>query len=290
MIQQNLIQHPRSLGGFLRAGAGLLALIAAAGAPAPAAAERLVVPLSRPGQPATFQAGGLNATFTVEGYDGQEVIVETEVGRADETNGAAKERRSGSAPPPGMRRLPNPGFGLSVEEDGNVVELHVQGFSDQRIHVRVPRNTSVEVSSVNGGDIHVQGVNGTHEIGHVNGAITARDVTGTVVAHTTNGDVKATLSRIEPGKPMSFVSFNGNVDVTFPASFAADLKMRSDQGEIFTDFDVEVKPAAPARREESTRGKFRISLERSLEASIGGGGPEVSLRTFNGNIYVRKGR
>lgn len=284
MNQHNLIQHPRTIRGFL-AGAAVLALIAAAGAPAPAAAERLVVPLSRPGQPATFQAGGIEATFTIEGYDGQEVIVETEVGR----DGQEKERSGGQAPA-GMRRLPNPGFGLSVEEDGNVVELHVQGFSDQRIHVRVPRNTSVEVSSINGGDIQVSGVNGTHEIGHVNGAITARDVTGTVVAHTTNGDVKATLSRIEPGKPMSFVSFNGNVDVTFPASFAADLKMRSDQGEIFTDFDVTVKPTAPVRHEEGSGGKYRVTLERSLEASIGGGGPEVSLRTFNGNIYVRKGR
>lgn len=288
MNQKNLLQPPRAMLG-LPATAAVLALAWAAGAvTAPAAAERLVVPLSRPGQPATFQAGGLNATFTIEGYDGQEVIVET--GSVGNETGEAEARHRSSPPPPGMRRLPNPGFGISVEEANNVVELEVEGFGAQRIHVRVPRNTSVEVSSVNGEDIHVQGVNGSHEIGHVNGAITARDLTGTVVAHTTNGHVTATLSRIEPGKPMSFVSFNGNVDVTFPAGFAADLRMRSDNGEIFTDFDVAVKQAGPARREQASGGKFRVTLESSLEASVGGGGPEVTLRTFNGNIYLRKGR
>ncbi|HLE82713.1 MAG TPA: hypothetical protein VJG13_00115 [Thermoanaerobaculia bacterium] len=285
MTQNNRVHRPRADRGLLAA-AAVISLLTAAGVPAPAAAEQLAVPLSRPGQPAAFHASGLNATFTVEGYDGQEVIVEAEASGEE----ASERRGSGSAPPPGMRRLPNPGFGLAVEEEDNVVELSVQGFAEQRIRVRVPRNTSVNVSSVNGGDIHVQGVHGSHEIGHVNGAITARDVSGTVVAHTTNGDVKATLARIESGKPMSFVSFNGDVDVTFPAGLAADLKLRSDQGEIFTDFEVAVKQAAPARREDASGGKFRLTLERSLEASVGGGGPEVTLRTFNGNIYVRKAR
>lgn len=274
------IQRPRALRGL-----ALAAAVLVAGA-APAAAERLVVPLSKPGQPAAFHASGLNATFTVEGYDGQEVIVEADV-QAEEPE---RHRRSRSEPPPGMRRLPNPGFGLDVEQQDNVVKLSLQGFAAQRVHVRVPRNTSVKLSSVNGGELRVSSVNGTHELSHVNGAIIARDVTGTVVAQTTNGAVKATFSRIEPGKPMSFVSFNGDVDVTFPAGLAADLKLRSDQGEIFTDFEVAVKAAAPARREETAGGRYRLSLERALEASVGGGGPEITLRTFNGNVYVRKGR
>ena len=40
-------------------------------------------------------------------------------------------------------------------------------------------------------------------------------------------------------------SFNGNVDVTLPASVKANVKMRSNMGEIFTDFDVQMRPVAP---------------------------------------------
>lgn len=269
--------HPRALAALAVAAA----LLAAA---APAAAERLVVPLSRPGQPATLEASGLSASFTVEAYDGQEVIVEAEPREGQEGRRHAEKE----PPPPGMRRLPNASFGLSVEEKDNVVEVELEGFAAQDVRIRVPRQTSVRVSTVNGGDLVVQGVSGEHEIENVNGGITIRDVGGSVVAHTTNGAVRATFSRIDAGKPMSFVSFNGDVDVTFPPGLAADLKLRSDNGEIFTDFDVELAESRAAKKEERKGGSYRVSLERAIEAQVGGGGPEITLRTFNGSIYVRK--
>jgi len=273
------INHPRALAA-LAAAAALVALAA------PAAAERLVVPLSRPGQPATLRAEALAASFTVEAYDGQEVIIE-----AEPREGAEKHRhRETEAPPPGMRRLPNASFGLTAEEKDNVVEVELEGFAAQHVRIRVPRQTSVRLSTVNGGDLTVQGVAGEHEIENVNGGITVRDVTGSVVAHTTNGAVKVTLSRIDAGKPMSFVSFNGDVDVTFPPGLAADLNLRSDNGEIFTDFDVELAPSRAAKKEERKGGSYRVSLEQAIEAQVGGGGPEITLRTFNGSIYVRKAK
>lgn len=268
-----------------------LAFLASLAGAAPAQAERLVVPVSDPGQPVTLRAGGLQATFTVEGYDGQEVIVETEP--QDDAERAERDRHgrhgSRSEPPPGMRRLPNAGFGLTAEERNNVVEVQLEGHHPARVHIRVPRTTSVHVSTVNGGDLVVRGVTGEHEIENVNGGITAEDVSGALVAHTTNGAVKVTLSRIEPGKPMSFVSFNGDVDVTLPAGLSADLAMRSDNGEVYTDFDVDLAATGPVKKEERKGGTYRVTLERTLEAQEGGGGPEITMRTFNGDIYVRKG-
>lgn len=253
---------------------------------APAAAERLVVPLSRPGQPATLYAEGLSASFTVEAYEGQEVIIEAEA-----REGAEKHRhREKEAPPPGMRRLPNASFGLTAAEKDNVVRVELEGFAAQRVHIRVPRATSVRLETVNGGEVVVQGVTGEHEIENVNGGITLRDVSGSVVAHTTNGPVRATFSRLDAGKPMSFVSFNGDVDVTFPPGLAADLKLRSDNGDIFTDFDVELAETRSAKKEERRGGSYRVSLERAIEAQVGGGGPQITLRTFNGSIYVRKAK
>lgn len=276
------IQTTRSRAPRLSA-ALVLALLAAVPA---SAAERLAVPVSDPDRPVTLRAGGLQAGFTVEGYDGQEVIVEMEPGGGEERD---EDELTDREAPPGMRRLPNAGFGLTVEEKDNVVEVDLEGHNPARVHIRVPRDTSVRLKTVNGGDLVVRGVSGEHEIQNVNGGITAEDVAGALVAHTTNGAVTVTLTRIEPGKPMSFVSFNGDVDVTLPAGLSADLAMRSDNGEVYTDFAVDLAATGPVKKEERKGGTYRVSLERTIEAQVGGGGPEITMRTFNGDIYVRKG-
>lgn len=258
-------------------GTAALAVLVAAGAPA--AAEELAIPLSRPGQPVELAASGLMASFTVEAYDGQQVLVDVVAGESG---------RESEEAPPGMRRLSGAGLGIEAEEEDNKVRLSVQGNRAQKVHIRVPRTTSVHLNTVNGGDIVVRGVSGRHELQNVNGAITATDVAGTVVAHTTNGPVKVTLTRIDAAKPMSFVSFNGTVDVTFPADLAGELTLRSDNGEVFTDFDVEVQESAATRKESRSDGRYRVSLDKSMKATVGAGGPEITLRTFNGNVYLRK--
>lgn len=258
-----------------------LALAALAPAGSPAGAEELAIPLSRPGQPVELQASGLQTSFTVEAYEGQQVLV-------DVVASEKEERSSRKAPPPGMRRLSGAGLGVEAEEEANRVRVMVEGHGAQKVRIRVPRTTSVHVSTVNGGQIDVRGVSGQHEIENVNGGISATDVAGTVVAHTTNGNVKVTLTRIDAGKPMSFVSFNGNVDVTFPAGLAADLTLRSDNGDVFTDFDVEVQESAATRKESKSGGRYRVSIDKSMKAKVGGGGAEITLRTFNGDIYLRK--
>ena len=272
---------------FTLSGALLTAAVVLLAAVPALAAERLAVPLSDPNRPATLKARGLQATFTVEGYDGQEVIVEMETPGAAEQD--EDERESENDAPPGMRRLPNAGFGLTVEEKENEVEVDLEGHNPARVHIRVPRNTSVRVGTVNGGDLVVRGVTGEHEIKNVNGGITAENVAGALVANTTNGAVTVTFTRIEPGKPMSFVSFNGDVDVTFPAGLSADLALRSDNGEVYTDFDVDLASTGPVKKEERKGGSYRVTLERTIKAQVGGGGPEITLRTFNGDIYVRQG-
>ena len=75
----------------------------------------------------------------------------------------------------------------------------------------------------------------------VNGSVMLTDVAGAAVVHSTNGEVKVTLRQVTPQKPMSFTSFNGDVDVTLPPNTKANLKMRTDHGEVLTDFDVQIQ-------------------------------------------------
>jgi hypothetical protein len=120
------------------------------------------------------------------------------------------------------------------------------------------------------------------------------------------------LRQVTPEKPMSFTSFNGNVDVTLPAAVKASLKLRSDHGEVYTDFDVQIQqqrttstsvqvppvpptpppppgygPNPPARPPRAGRGTG-VELDASVYGTINGGGPEFELRTFNGDVFLRK--
>ena len=87
---------------------------------------------------------------------------------------------------------------------------------------------------------------------------------------------------------VAFATLNGDVDVSLPGSFRGDLRMRSDNGEIYTDFDVQLA-TSPAKVEQQRQGgKYRLEVEQEVRGTIGGGGPEIQLRTFNGDIYLRK--
>ena len=87
---------------------------------------------------------------------------------------------------------------------------------------------------------------------------------------------------------MSFVTFNGHVDVTFPESLKADLRIKADNGEIFTDFDFRVLETEPQVQREREGDRYRVRLDHEVRATIGGGGQEIYFKTWGGNIYIRK--
>jgi hypothetical protein len=164
------------------------------------------------------------------------------------------------------------------------------------LQIQVPARTNLQLSVINGGAIVVEGVQGEIEASNVNGSVTLTDVAGAVVAHSVNGKVLANLRQVTPEKPMAFTSLNGVVDVTLPASLKANLRLRSDQGDIYTDFDLRTQPAAGApgpgaddKDKRGARARVRLRNDSSFYGSVNGGGPEFESRTFNGDIFVRKG-
>lgn len=244
-----------------------------------AQSQEFVVPLSDPGQPAILEVNLSQGSLVIEGFDGNQVVVES---RTVDTEEEIQEVG-------GMFRIPNDSVGLTIEEHRNTVSIGTDwSGSGVDLRVKVPRRTSLRVQVVNGNDLRVSGVSGTHELKNVNGSIEALEMRGSVVANSSNGSLKVTLLEISSDTPMSFVSWNGDVDVTFPASLKATLKMQAGQGDILTDFQVALQPSAPARTEE-TRGKgYRVELNREVIGTVGGGGPEMRFKTFNGNVVVRK--
>jgi hypothetical protein len=267
------------------------------------AQERIAVPLSDAARPAVLEVDTVGTAITVSASDGKEVVI---VARE---NAAAKEGdrndgRRGPAPRPprapvkadddeastaGLHRIPNNSIGLTATEENNVVTVSTDVRRQAlALDISVPRNTSVRLKTVNGGDMTVTGVRGEHELSNVNGRIVANDIAGSLVASTTNGTIRASFTDVTAGKPMSFSTFNGDVDVTFPAKLAATLRVTSGHGDFYTDFDVSAQPQPPVVTQGGQNGRYEVRLERETVVVVGKGGPDIRFKTFNGNVMVRK--
>ncbi|MGD1008799.1 MAG: DUF4097 family beta strand repeat-containing protein [Candidatus Aminicenantales bacterium] len=191
----------------------------------------------------------------------------------------------------GMKLVTAALTGLTVEENNNTVTVSTESMMNAvDLTIQVPYSSSVSLGSSMGGKIVVENVSGEIEINSTNGSVTLRNVSGNAVVHTMNGDIEAVLSKVSADKPLSFSNMNGDIDVTLPADIKANVKMKSQMGNIYSDFDVTLKPTSKKveSSEEAEKGKYRISFDRAIYGIINGGGQEITLTTFRGDIFIRK--
>jgi hypothetical protein len=243
-------------------------------------ADRVSVTLTDPSRPALVKADLIDGGITVKAYDGKEVIVE------------ARARNRESAPDGTPKRIPMSSTGLTVEEESNQVRVNTDSHMRTiDLAITVPVHTSLHLRAVNDGDIVVTGVDGEFDIDDINGSVTLNNISGSAVAHALNGHLLVTFNHVNPQKPMAFSSLNGDIDVTFPADLKANVSLRSDRGDVFSDFDVQLQAAASQPIVEDGRasgGKYRVKIDKTVHGTINGGGPEIQFTNFQGQIYIRK--
>ena len=66
------------------------------------------------------------------------------------------------------------------------------------------------------------------------------------------------------------------------------MKFKTDRGDIYTGFDVDIKSSGPVKKEESANGVYKVVVNQWKQGNINGGGPEMTFKTYNGDIYIRK--
>jgi hypothetical protein len=228
----------------------------------------------------------LDGSVTIRGTARRDVAIEARGGR----QGVRPAEPSAG----GLRRLQQRGT-FAVDEQANTMRISTpRPDRAMEFIVEVPTRTNLKLGMVNGGALLVENVEGDIETSNINGpSTTLTNVSGSVVANATNGRVVAVLTRVTAQKAMAFTSLNGVVDVTLPASVRANVKLRSDQGDVFTDFDIQLtapKAQPVGRDSRQSGGRYRLDIDRSLYGTINGGGPEFELRSFNGNVFLRRGK
>lgn len=224
------MKHPLQL---LRLGAACatLALSAAALPAADEPSDQTTVrsKFSDPSKPGTLKVSLPWAEVHVSGTDGNEVVVTSTL----EQKGGKQVDKDG------FRRL-DEDVSFELTEKNNVATIVMSGdnpWSAQgaEFHVQVPRNTNLVLRTEAGGDIKVENVDGDIDINSMNGEVALLDIGASAVVNTMNGEITATFKKA-PAKPVSITSMNGEVDVRLPIDTKANLRLRTHNGSIRTNF------------------------------------------------------
>ncbi|MBZ5624111.1 MAG: DUF4097 domain-containing protein [Acidobacteriia bacterium] len=240
--------------------------------------DRVVVPARNTTHPRVVNAALTHGSITVKTYNGKEVIVEA---------ANSSSRRNTERTVDGLKRIDLQARGLVVEEEDNVIHVRSSSPATSNLVITVPADTSLHLRSTHG-NLTAEGIHGEVEASSTNGEIRLTGISGTVVADSTNGSIKVTMDRVDPGKPIAFSTTNGNVDVTLPADLKANLKIGAFRGEVWSDFEMKLTSGQPTTSSGGSNGRFKVDFNGTMFGTINGGGTEVSLRTVNGKIMIRK--
>lgn len=244
-------------------------------------ADEFTVPLSDPAKRGRLKANINYGSITVKGTGRKDVLVKyTAVKEEDNKRGTTKD---------GLKRVGGGGMDLEVTENSNSVRVSSDSWNSKlNLDIEVPSGMDLEVKTYNDGDLIVTNIQGDVVITNYNGEITALNISGSVVATTYNGGIKITFDKVVEGAPMSYSTYNGDIDITFPATLKATMKMKTEQGDIYSGFDVDFKSSGPVQKKDTKSGVYKVVIDEWKRGDINGGGPEITLKNYNGDIYVRK--
>jgi len=194
--------------------------------------------------------------------------------------------------------------GIRVEEHqtGDAVDIEVRyphhnitaGWGNHRVDViiQMPREGRVNLRTGDGnidigglkGDMDLHSGDGSENLEGVEGKLHAWTGDGHITAHgrfdelelktgdghvdvrAANGSSLATGWRLETG--------DGNVSLEVPSDLAADVDLHTSDGHIDLDLPV------------AAEGKVR---ENEVRGKLNGGGSQLTIRTGDGSIHLRKG-
>jgi hypothetical protein len=219
---------------------------------------------SDPAKPGKIRLHVMWGDVTVIGADTSEVTIASNI-----KNKSAPERRAD-----GLRRLDSE-VTYSAGEKDNVITVELGGdgsspaATDATLTITAPRSTSVVVENSLGGDVTVKNLAGDAEIRCLNGEVRLNQISGAALVETMNGEIHATFAKVPEGKPLSFTSMNGEVNVSIPAETKANVRLRTQNGAVYTDFDEKtlVTKTEAAHGRISTHIRFGPSLSTGKSKS-----------------------
>lgn len=159
-----------------------------------------------------------------------------------------------------------------------------------KYEVKVPEGVRLERVRTTNGDVEITGRLGDADVGTTNGDVRLESASGKCLAHATNGDIHVANFKgpLEAGTTNGSIHLdvrtveagimahttNGSITLKMVGDVNANFKAHTTNGRIRTDFPITIKGVVNSRR--------------TLEGTLGNGGPEIDLRTTNGSITLTR--
>ena len=242
-------------------------------------AQVITVPISNPGAPVSIEISILSARIEVVGEEREDAEF------AFTVTGGQRQIITPSGPKP----LQGGGYELEIEEDDNVISVDTDWRADTvALTARVPRRADLYLDTVNNGEIVVSDITGQLHLENTNGPITAENIRGSVIAESVNDDIKVSLTDIGSDGATALESINGDLRLAIPENAGVRVHLDTGSGEIYSDFEVEVRPSEPTVVRDEDGDGIEVRVESVIIADINGGGPVMRLTTLHGNIEITK--
>ncbi len=188
---------------------------------------------------------------------------------------------------------------ITESQTGNRVSLDIKlphlhwnfGHRSLRVELMVPRESNLDLHTSDG-NIIADDVRGQHRLTTGDGNIECHGIAGTLRANTGDGQIRlvgrfdvldlhtgdgSIDAEAQPGSKMAsdwlLRTGDGNILLRLPGGFAADVDVQTGDGRISVDVPLTVS------------GQLRGTR---LRGKLNGGGPQLELRTGDGNVQLRK--
>jgi len=263
---------------------------------------------TRSDKPIVFAIAQLSAD--IEGYDGNEVIIENAVPTVKDLPQAAN----------GLKQIPVPGqdkaayFRPHIEDDSMAIRIFIAPNNAGPVHIKVPKNAVIRVTMMTylkGIKLVVKDVNSVQ----VNAAVPLIELdgisdfslsTGEGAAGKRVGD-KVILSNIKwsdqpvtingKARPRDYVvvSNSASIELAVPVNIKGDIHFSSRNGQVFSNLGI--SPVIASQQDVTIFEQYLpvkifeqyAPHETQLKTiPLNGGGININVLTNYGNIYLKK--
>ncbi len=247
--------------------------------------KELTIPFTNSAAAKKLEVKLFSGKINIKGTDRSDILVKYEILKNED-----QEKESGeSSKTKGLRKISGQNINFEISEKNNKAIIASQNWMNSIIlDLEVPRAIELNISNQVTEEIHIENVLGNINVENSAGSITLLGVSGLVNASTHAGEIKIEFDKIPSEKSMLIHNTTGEIDLTFPLDFKADLKMKTNWGEIYSDLEIETSSEEPTIKREEDDNGFNLSMDTWTYAKLNGGGQEVTIKTQMGNIYLRK--
>lgn len=245
--------------------------------------QEVTIPFSNQTAPKKLKINVSAGTVKIKGSNRSDIFVKYMVTNDDE------EKEKDPKVKNGMKKISGSNFSFEMGESNNTAYIEsANWFKPMDLDIEVPSYIAIEIESNMGENVEVTGTTGSINVECNMGSVVLKNISGIANVSSNVGSIKVEFASIPDPTSMLFSTTMGDVDITLPATFKADLKLKTNWGEVYSDLDIVAAPTKPKLEKKEDGGEFKVFSDSWTNATLNGGGPALTLKTQMGDIYLRK--